>query len=180
LNSYPSTLLFQSILDGIKDGILVLNEHQEIIYANPNAQQICRQLYQDSEEQTNIPKSLWKICQLLTESYSVFPRQPVLVAEQLITNQSIMIAVRVQWLNISRFSHPHLLIRLETPSYSVQSVAITEAQFYRLTPSETKVWLLSRANYTYKQIATELDVTINTIKKHMKSIYAKQRRCSAA
>ena len=56
----------------------------------------------------------------------------------------------------------------------IQNIAIAEAEKYRLTPREKDVWLLYRANYTYKQIAAELCITLNTVKKHMKSIYSKQ------
>jgi DNA-binding CsgD family transcriptional regulator len=34
---------------------------------------------------------------------------------------------------------------------------------------------LHRANYTYKQAASELCITPNTVKKHMKNIYLKQK-----
>jgi DNA-binding CsgD family transcriptional regulator len=50
-----------------------------------------------------------------------------------------------------------------------------ESQKYGLTCREQEIWLLHRANYTYKQIALELCITPNTVKKHMKSIYSKQK-----
>jgi DNA-binding CsgD family transcriptional regulator len=37
------------------------------------------------------------------------------------------------------------------------------------------VWLLQQNNYTYKQIAAELGITPNTVKKHVRNIYAKRR-----
>jgi WD40 repeat protein len=46
-------------------------------------------------------------------------------------------------------------------------------QKHGLTPREQDIWLLYRTNYSYKQIANELNISLNTVKKHMKNIYAK-------
>ncbi|MGA7937024.1 MAG: LuxR C-terminal-related transcriptional regulator [Kovacikia sp.] len=69
---------------------------------------------------------------------------------------------------------PCVLVTLEDRLQSIQNAAISEGQKYGLTPRETEVWLRHRANYSYKEIASELYITFNTVKKHMKSIYAKQ------
>jgi DNA-binding CsgD family transcriptional regulator len=36
--------------------------------------------------------------------------------------------------------------------------------------------LLRRANYTCKEIAAELYISLNTVKKHMKNIHAKREK----
>jgi DNA-binding CsgD family transcriptional regulator len=54
-----------------------------------------------------------------------------------------------------------------------QLTAIAEAQEWRLTPRETEVWLLRRSGYTSIGIASQLGITINTVKKHFKNIYRK-------
>ena len=38
--------------------------------------------------------------------------------------------------------------------------------------------MLQRANYTYKQIAGELFIAPNTVKKHMQNIHLKQKGAS--
>lgn len=48
-----------------------------------------------------------------------------------------------------------------------------DVQKYGLTCREAEVWFLHRNKYSYKEIADKLFVTINTVKKHMKNIYAK-------
>ncbi|NEO62582.1 MAG: winged helix-turn-helix transcriptional regulator, partial [Moorea sp. SIO4G2] len=34
---------------------------------------------------------------------------------------------------------------------------------------------LKKANFTYREIAQQLFISINTVKKHLKNIYAKQK-----
>lgn len=167
--------LWQGIIEGLSDGILILDEEGEIIYANESAKQVCHQLNRQLKKPLSVPKSLWNICQVLIESSSLFPNKNIVFSDEITAGVGDAFAVRVQWLNLSQFERHYLLVTLENQSRSLQTIAIAEAQIYNLTPSETKVWLLYRANYTYKQIATALYITINTVKKHMKNIHAKRQ-----
>jgi DNA-binding CsgD family transcriptional regulator len=82
-------------------------------------------------------------------------------------------------LNIENLQLSCLLITVEDRDKAIKNIAVEEAQSYRLTRREKEVWLLHRDRYTYKQIASELCITPNTVKKHMKSIHAKQKEnCS--
>ena len=63
---------------------------------------------------------------------------------------------------------------LEDRKQSVENTANTEVDKYGLTAREADVWFLYRANYTYKEIAAQLHISLNTVKKHMKNIHAKQ------
>jgi DNA-binding NarL/FixJ family response regulator len=69
---------------------------------------------------------------------------------------------------------PHILVILENQKQSWQNLAITEAIRYNLSPREADVWALHRIGYTYQEIASELHIALNTVKKHMKNTYAKQ------
>ena len=46
---------------------------------------------------------------------------------------------------------------------------------YSLTPREADVWQLRQQGATYQEIAQELFISVNTVKKHLKSILAKQQ-----
>ncbi len=55
-------------------------------------------------------------------------------------------------------------------------LALEEASLYGLTDRETRIWLLQRANHqTYKEIALALNMTPNSVKRHIKSILSKQQ-----
>jgi DNA-binding CsgD family transcriptional regulator len=58
---------------------------------------------------------------------------------------------------------------------TMKNNAIADAKPYNLTPRETEVWSLKQTNYTYKQIAATLYISVNTVKKHIKNIYFKQQ-----
>jgi DNA-binding CsgD family transcriptional regulator len=60
----------------------------------------------------------------------------------------------------------------------IKTIAQEEARKYNLTDRETEIWILQRANYTYKQIASELFIAPNTVKKHMQNIHLKQKGLS--
>jgi len=171
----PQLALWQGIIESLSDGILILDVQGEIIYANECAKQICHQLNQELPKPLSLPPSIWNICQILIESSSLFPHKNIVFSDEITAGVGDAFAVRVQWLNLAQFERPCLLVTLENKSHSLQTVAIAEAQIYSLTPTETKVWLLYRANYTYKQIAAALYITINTVKKHMKNIHAKRQ-----
>jgi DNA-binding CsgD family transcriptional regulator len=63
---------------------------------------------------------------------------------------------------------------LEIEAEVSNNMARAEAKKYGLTNRETEIWLLYRANYSYKEIATALYISLNTVKKHMKKIHTKR------
>ncbi len=67
------------------------------------------------------------------------------------------------------------MLTLEDRHQAMRNMAIEESERYGLTPREKEVWVLHRMVLTYKQAASELHITPNTVKKHMKSIYVKQK-----
>jgi DNA-binding CsgD family transcriptional regulator len=81
----------------------------------------------------------------------------------------------VRWLDLEKSGNPYLLVTVEDRLQSTQNAALTDVKKYGLTHREAQVWLLRQAKHSYKEIAAQLYITINTVKKHMKNIYAKQQ-----
>lgn len=48
---------------------------------------------------------------------------------------------------------------------------------YDLTERESEIWLLLRKEHSYQEIAETLQISLNTVKTHVKNIYAKRRSC---
>ena len=175
-----STSMLQVVLESL-DGILILTTDGEWVDANRTAEQICRRFQSCSAPRAIpekvVPPEIWQVCQCLIESRELFPEQNFVLFDEIVTGSSCTIRVRVRWIDLAHFEQSCLLVTLEDHQQSIQQAAIAEARRYGLTPSETKVWSLYRADYSYKQIAASLYITANTVKKHMKSIHAKRKSC---
>ncbi|WP_414625036.1 helix-turn-helix transcriptional regulator [Calothrix sp. CCY 0018] len=158
--------LMQAVIESFVDGIFILTTQGELVHANERARCIC---------QGEIPSEIRRICQSLSESCQLFPSQNISIESEIKTKSQAKIRVRARWLEANETNNDYLIVTLEDRKQTNQSMAISEAKKYALTEREAQVWLLRRANYSYQEIAEELYITINTVKKHLKNIYAKQQ-----
>ena len=167
--------LLQEIVEDLIDGILIVTDQRELIYANDSARRVLCKLNQARTRANLVPREIWNICQFLIQSRSFFPNQRWLLESRIFTEDSTVLNIRAQLLNIEAIENPCVLLTVEDRYQTIKNIAVEEAQDYKLTRREKEVWLLHRGHYTYKQIASELCITPNTVKKHMKSIHAKQK-----
>ncbi|MGB7444975.1 MAG: LuxR C-terminal-related transcriptional regulator [Coleofasciculaceae cyanobacterium] len=173
-NSMPANLL-QYVIEDLMKGILILTEQKELIYINKHANILISKLNQSQSQTNSLPDEIWHVCQALIDSGNLFPNQLWQISSEVVTDNSSAFHLKVQWLRLDPTENPLLLLIIEDRHQSSRKMMIEDAQKYGLTPREMEVWLLHQANYTYKQIATELDITPNTVKKHMKSIHVKRK-----
>ncbi|MBE9112966.1 helix-turn-helix transcriptional regulator [Nodosilinea sp. LEGE 07298] len=154
---------------------MVFNDQQKLIYASEAAYRVLSRLKQSENPQNLIPNEIWHICQSLVQSRHLFPDQNWLIEFDIFTNAATTLHICSRWLNLDVIDHPCLLLTIEDRQQAILNLVIEEAERYGLTPREKEVWLLQQSNCTYKQIAAELGITPNTVKKHMRSIYAKKK-----
>ncbi|XGV95161.1 MAG: helix-turn-helix transcriptional regulator [Leptolyngbya sp. BL-A-14] len=173
--SCERTELPQEVLQDLIDGVLILTEKKELIYANDCARRILRQLNQERSLANQIPEEVWYVCQSLIDSRYRFPEQYWVLESKVFIGSSIVLNLRVRWLKLEDIDRPCLLLSIRDQCQYIKDIVNEESQKYGLTSREKEIWLLHRANYTYKQVASELCITPNTVKKHMKSIYSKQK-----
>ncbi|NEO59749.1 MAG: helix-turn-helix transcriptional regulator [Moorea sp. SIO4G2] len=167
--------LLQGVLEGFIDGVLILNTQGELVHTNETARVFCEQLTPNSKHLKVVPQEIWRVCQALKDSDEFYPHQSVIIDSEITTSNSTTFRIRARWLNLRISEQPYILVTLEDQRQSIHSIALAEVHKYGLTAREAEVWLLRRVNYSYKEIATELFVTLNTVKKHMKNIRAKQQ-----
>ena len=172
---FSDSPLFKLIVESFFDGILILNDQGEWVESNEFARQICTQLTPNQLSSNLVPQEIWLVCQALIKSYSFSPQQSESIESEITTNRSMPLRIRVQWLKLNAIHRPCLLVILEDRSQSLHNLAISEVEKYGLTPREAEVWLLSRANYNRQEIAAELCISLNTVKKHLKNIHAKRK-----
>jgi DNA-binding CsgD family transcriptional regulator len=167
--------LFQGVLEGLTDGILILTDQGDWIYENAQARQLCWLLNQGQSTQP-VPQRVWQVCQALIESRDLYPQQPVMIESEIDLDRTATIRVRARWLSLAESQHPYLVVLLEDRQASIKRRAIAESQHYGLTPRQTEVWVLHCLGYSYREIARELFIAFDTVKKHMKDIHGKRQR----
>lgn len=166
--------MLEAVLESFIDGVLILNEQGEQIHANDIARRICQQLCQQTSV-NSVPQSIWRVCESLIESRDLFSDNKLIIESEIKLDSEVTFRIRVRWLDLAENQQPYLLVTLEDRNQSNQNAALTDVKKYGLTHREAQVWLLRQAKHSYKEIADQLYITINTVKKHMKNIYAKQQ-----
>ncbi|MFE4104859.1 helix-turn-helix transcriptional regulator [Almyronema epifaneia] len=177
-NKKPSkqtkSLLLKAVIEALSDGILILSLAGKVLHANHCAAKLCRYLQQTEGCTQSVPKAIWHLCESLIESRELFPNKVFVIEDSLQAANHITIRVRVQWIEFEAAGQSCLLVTLEDCKKLAELAAIAEAQRFQLTPREAEVWQLKRSNYNYEEIAAQLYISVNTVKKHIKNIYAKR------
>lgn len=168
--------LTAAIIEGFIDGILILTEQGELVYANNQARCICFSLIQGASQPNAVAQEIWRVCESLSESCELFPEQNMIIESEVETDNLDIYRIRARQLNLSKNDKMLLFVTLENRHQANEIQAITEVEKYKLTRREAEVWLLRRSNYSYKEIAAKLYITKNTVKKHIKNIHAKQEK----
>ncbi|MGA7935747.1 MAG: LuxR C-terminal-related transcriptional regulator [Kovacikia sp.] len=182
LLNHANSILLQSVLESLLDGILILTHQGNQIYENDAARRICQRLSHGNpgtDIASDVPKEIWQACEALIESRTLFPDRSIVIESEITLSRTEVFRLRVRWLSLEDTQHPYLVVLLEDYCQSLQSRAIAEGHQYGLTPRQSEVWLLHRIGYSYQEIANELYISHNTVKKHIKDIYAKQQRSHA-
>jgi RNA polymerase sigma factor (sigma-70 family) len=170
--------LLNAVLEGFVDGIVVLSVDGTCVHSNQKGRALCRDLSagpSDGPSDSTLPTCLTVMGQHLRESRELYPDTLLVLTQEFTARSGNQIRARVQWLDFPATADSYLLVSLENKTRSAHASALLEAVQYNLTPRERAVWVLRRANRTYEEIAQELYITVNTVKRHLKSIYAKRK-----
>ena len=172
MSSLENNQFLTSVLEGFVDGILIVNLQNELLYANTPGARICQHL---THRENAVPDEVLRSCEALVESRELYGDRPLVIESEVTNDQSQTFRIRVQWLKLDDLQQPYLLVRLEDQQQALQSLAVTEAKRYGLTPREAEVWFLKRCNLPRKEIAARLYITIDTVKKHLGNIQSKKQ-----
>jgi DNA-binding CsgD family transcriptional regulator len=169
LNSFtsiPENHTVVSILEGLLDAVLIANSQGQVLYRNLSARKLCYQM--------NIhhlkTHGIWSICEFLTEH-----AHRDLILESELTIAEMPYRIRVQWLNVQEESEDdRLILRFENQHHFLHCATVFESQSFGLTQRESEVWELRRQNRSRCEIADELHISIDTVKKHLANIQIKR------
>lgn len=175
LQAESQVYLLQAVIESFVDGILILTTQRELLHVNECARQICRKFTGGKSSVGAVPEEIWRVCQSLIDSRELFPRENIVIESEIETERALKLRLRARWLSLANGEQNYMLVLLEDRNQTSQSVALSDAKKYGFTDREAEVWLLRQANLSYREIADRLYITINTVKKHLKNIHAKQQ-----
>jgi DNA-binding CsgD family transcriptional regulator len=171
--NFVNLALLEAAIESCIDGILVLTEQGKWVQINQTAHRLFDRFSSNPDETNRLLQQIWQVCSSLIQSRQDF-QAPVVIESELEIEPSTILRIRAKWFTVDETAHPYVLVILEDRSQSIQNLALAEVDRYQLTPREAEVWFLYRANHSYKAIAQTLNISINTVKKHMKNIHAKR------
>ncbi len=179
------------VLDLLPQGVLVMSADLTVLYRNAQAQPICQLLAPDDRTGLSLPAPVATLCKKMVRDAAI--ANLVMESE---TSTGQIIRMQVQRLSASggNLLHPDqawhtdgdaalatlpcLVVFLENCHDLIQQEARVQQQKYDLTERETEVWILLRQELSYQEIAQRLQISLNTVKTHVKNVYAKRRSSS--
>lgn len=167
-------ILLKAIVESFMDGILILSDRGEVISSNSLARQICQKLNPGGLPPNRVPPAVWRVCLSMVQNRALHQEDAVMIDDQIQALDSSPVRIRVQWMKLASLGQPCLLVTLEDRLMLAQKRAIAERERCGLTCREAEVWLLRQVDCTYEAIARKLHITVDTVKKHMRNIHAKQ------
>ncbi|MEM7064471.1 MAG: helix-turn-helix transcriptional regulator [Cyanobacteria bacterium P01_B01_bin.77] len=167
------SVLMKGILEGFMDGILLLTHQGELAHANSNAGKIIEEFAENPSQLQLVGHEITRIYQAVIDSCEVYYETPIVIESEINNGGLDTLRFRARWLHLEAGQQPLVLILLENQKHSITSLVTDEVEKYGLTRREAETWSLRRANYSYKEIAAELYISVNTVKKHMKNIRSK-------
>lgn len=186
--------IWGSLLESLHQGVIVTSRSLNPIYWNAKARALCQHLSGSEFPPLELPAIVSEVCHRLMREDCTSDRTLVMEC-QAPTGQTIRISARWLYLNTGsrggtkavqsgaktadweEQSQPYMLVLLENCHDLLQEELKIEQKKYDLTERETEVWMLLRQEYTYQEIAKMLQISLNTVKTHVKNVYAKKRSC---
>ncbi|MDF5708944.1 MAG: helix-turn-helix transcriptional regulator [Nostoc sp. S4] len=162
----------QEVIEILENGILIISIAGELIYANTSGYDFCYQINQGIFELNCISPIIWSLCQTLINNQRMYPEKNVVISDQIVIDKFKKFRICVKSLNLKK-NTDYLLVIIDNHYQTFEKTELTEIHKYDFTPREDQIWRLYRAKFTYKEIAIQLHITINTVKKHMKNIHLK-------
>ncbi|MFB2878365.1 helix-turn-helix transcriptional regulator [Floridanema aerugineum] len=170
---------WMALAESLREGVMVISRHVKPIYMNQQAKEISQKLSIGDRHLTILPLEISEICYRLIRYGTNY--QQTIVTECLTVEQQT-IRIRASWVNLGAADanlpaseNQQIVIFLENRNQILQEDLQFEQQKYQLTDREIEIWSLLRQEYSYQDIAEKLHISLNTVKTHVKNIYAKKR-----
>lgn len=175
-----ATALFDSpwiaLAEALREGVMVISRNTKPIYLNQKAKEICQKLSDRNPKFVGLPLPVSEICHQLIRTAKSENAEQILEYQ---TAEEETIRLRANWFSLpgseASNSQQYILVFLENRNQILQAELQFEQQKYQFTDREMEIWSLLRQDYSYQEIAEKLHISLNTVKTHVKNIYAKKR-----
>lgn len=172
-----SDTLWSRLVESMPEGVIVVAQTLQPLYTSLKAKRLCQQLSSEVVHGAVLLDVVIEACHRLIKAES---ETRSLIAEyQGLQGHSVR--VRASWLSMgaissnSKSDQPYMLVLLEDCDEALKENLWVDRQKYDLTGREAEIWTLLRQEYTYQEIADILQISLNTVKTHVKNVYTKRR-----
>ncbi|HEY9616016.1 MAG TPA: LuxR C-terminal-related transcriptional regulator [Microcoleaceae cyanobacterium] len=183
-------LLWTHVFELLPQGVIVASRYQKPIYWNQKAQHLCQEALNTNFPIAGLPGLVSDVCQQLMRESATSSG----ITREYQTASGRTVRITARWLEMNLGSDraagngrlrlaepigeaPYLLILLEDRDQALREELRIQQQRYDLTDREAEIWMLLQQEYTYQEIAKLLQISLNTVKTHVKNLYAKKRSC---
>ncbi len=191
--------LFSHLLELLPQGIVIISRSLKAVYWNQTATRICSGLLGTELSASDLPLPISEACHRLlrdkisetaslTMEYQPNEQQPLRITTRWLENavipglmSDLYAATNGQFGKpntvpaAAKASLPFMVVLLENCSQTAQVERQIQQKKYDLTDREAEIWMLLRQEYSYQEIAHMLQISLNTVKTHVKNVYAKRR-----
>ncbi|MEB3210727.1 MAG: LuxR C-terminal-related transcriptional regulator [Leptolyngbyaceae bacterium] len=185
----PLATVFETLLDHLFpfQGFMLLDGEGNLVHCSPRAKHFCSGVRIESNDRDNhpsrkhslteLPETIKHLAECLIESRELFQNQHIQLQDVVVLNEMtpLQLQLHARWVHLGPQRHPFIVVTFENLTESVHQQALIDAQQYQLTDRETEVWELHLRGFTYRQMAEKLYISVNTVKRHMKSIHSKRK-----
>ena len=168
-NSHPASIL-RAVLGNLQDGFIIADHTGTIEQINLPGERICDLL---NAKENQLPMEIWQVCKAALNNKEALSYEDIGIDADIILPDMGTVRIRAQ--NISIGQQPFLLIVLEDRQQTIRNKALSDAALYGLTEREREIWQMRLRGDAYKDISATLWISVDTVKKHVKNILAKQR-----
>lgn len=178
-------LIFEVLLGQVFPfrGFILFDETGQLLQSTAKADEFCMLLQKsipgqafgmpDPQSCGELPEQVTTLRDFLINSCIDFPEHTLHLYDTVLLPGGIRLHLKVEWIDLVDQPNKCILISIDDLTRIAHHRAVSDAYRYGLTNREAEVWELYLTGLSYRKVSEKLVIALNTVKKHMKSIFSK-------